>query len=120
MDCAFTSAAATPPQGPAAVDAYVAVARKHGLTPAQLALAHCNSRDFVTSTIIGSTTMPQLAENLAAFRFELTQASSACNVTVTMSLRADAVQPASEQCSEQCTERFCAVGAWGSTSTNGQ
>ena len=60
-------------QGPAAVDAYVAVARKHGLTPAQLALAHCNSRDFVTSTIIGATTMPQLAENLAAFRYEWTQ-----------------------------------------------
>lgn len=59
--------------GPAAVDAYCAVARKHGLTPSQLALAHCNSRDFVTSTIIGATTMTQLAENLAAFRYEWTQ-----------------------------------------------
>ena len=61
------------PQGPAAVDAYCRVARKHGLTPSQLALAHCNSRDFVTSTIIGATTTQQLAENLAAFRYEWTQ-----------------------------------------------
>jgi len=59
--------------GPAAVDAYCAVARKHGLTPSQLALAHCNSRDFVTSTIIGATSMAQLAENLAAFRYEWSQ-----------------------------------------------
>mmetsp|Transcript_29272 Transcript_29272/g.50069 ORF Transcript_29272/g.50069 Transcript_29272/m.50069 type:complete len:389 (-) Transcript_29272:203-1369(-) len=60
-------------QGPAAVDAYMVVARKHGLTPSQLALAHCNSRDFVTSTVIGATRMPQLAENLVAFNFEWTQ-----------------------------------------------
>ncbi|KAL1511518.1 hypothetical protein AB1Y20_006326 [Prymnesium parvum] len=59
--------------GPAAVDAYMQVARKHGLTPSQLALAHCNSRDFVTSTIIGATTKTQLAENLAAFQYEWSQ-----------------------------------------------
>lgn len=59
--------------GPAAVDAYCLVARKHGLTPSQLALAHCNSRDFVTSTIIGATSMSQLAENIAAFKHEWTQ-----------------------------------------------
>ena len=40
----------------------MAVAKKHRITPAQLAIAHCNSRGFVTSTIIGSTTMNQLTE----------------------------------------------------------
>jgi aryl-alcohol dehydrogenase-like predicted oxidoreductase len=55
-------------QGPKAVAAYVAVARKHRLkvTPSQLAIAHCASRDFVTSTIIGATSTLQLAENLQA------------------------------------------------------
>jgi len=57
-------------KGPEAVEAYAKVARKHGLTPAQLALAHCNSRDFVASTIIGASTMPQLAENLMSFSIE--------------------------------------------------
>jgi len=59
--------------GPAAVDEYVLVARKHGMTPSQLAIAHCNSRDFVTSTIIGATSLPQLAENIAAFNVQWTQ-----------------------------------------------
>jgi len=60
-------------QGPAAVDAYMAVAKKHRITPAQLAIAHCNSRAFVSSTIIGSTTMNQLTENLSSFLLEWTQ-----------------------------------------------
>lgn len=46
---------------------YVNVAKQHGLTPAQLALAWCNQVDGVTSTIIGATTMSQLKENLTAF-----------------------------------------------------
>ena len=49
-------------RGPKAVEAYIQVARKHGLTPTQLAIAMCNSRDFVTSTIVGATTSTQLAE----------------------------------------------------------
>jgi aryl-alcohol dehydrogenase-like predicted oxidoreductase len=60
-------------EGPAAVAAYMAVAKKHRITPAQLAIAHCNSRGFVTSTIIGSTTMNQLTENLSSFLLEWTQ-----------------------------------------------
>lgn len=59
--------------GPAAVDVYVAVAKKHRITPAQLAIAHCNSRAFVSSTIIGATTMNQLTENLSSFLIEWTQ-----------------------------------------------
>lgn len=53
-------------QGVAATRAYVKLAREHGLDPAQMALAYVNSRRFVTSTIIGATTMQQLDTNLAS------------------------------------------------------
>ncbi|MBN34623.1 MAG: NADP(H)-dependent aldo-keto reductase [Rhodospirillaceae bacterium] len=43
-----------------AADNYAAIARRHGLTPTQLALAWVYSREYVTSTIIGATTMEQL------------------------------------------------------------
>lgn len=43
---------------------YVALARKHGLDPAQMALAFVNSRPFVTANIIGATTMTQLKSNI--------------------------------------------------------
>ncbi|MBE0367174.1 aldo/keto reductase [Pseudoalteromonas aurantia] len=51
---------------------YVDIAKSHGLTPAQLALAWCNQVDGVTSTIIGATNMSQLKENLNAFEQSLT------------------------------------------------
>lgn len=54
------------PQSIAATTAYVELARAHGLSPAQMALAYVNSRDFVTSNIIGATTMAQLKENIAS------------------------------------------------------
>ncbi|MEA5573079.1 NADP(H)-dependent aldo-keto reductase [Calothrix sp. UHCC 0171] len=47
-----------------AVAAYVEIAHKHNLTPAKLALAFVRSRWFVSSTIIGATTLEQLKENL--------------------------------------------------------
>lgn len=47
-----------------AVSAYVELARRHGLSPAQLALSFVYRRWFVASTIIGATSMEQLAENL--------------------------------------------------------
>lgn len=56
-----------------AVGQYAAVAAKHGLTPAQLAIAFCRSRRFVASTIIGATTMEQLKENIEAFAYELSE-----------------------------------------------
>ncbi len=43
---------------------YVELARAHGLSPSQMALAFVNSRSFVTSTIIGATDMTQLRENI--------------------------------------------------------
>ena len=40
-----------------AVSEYEAVAKKHGLTASELALAWCHSRWFVASTIIGATSL---------------------------------------------------------------
>jgi len=50
-----------------AVAAYVQIARKHRLSPTQLALAFVYRRNCVTSTIIGATTLEQLRENLGAW-----------------------------------------------------
>jgi len=56
-----------------ATRAYVDLAHQHGLSPAQLALAWVNSREFVTSNIIGATTMEQLRENMGSVRVTLSQ-----------------------------------------------
>jgi aryl-alcohol dehydrogenase-like predicted oxidoreductase len=58
--------------GPKAISAYVALARRHGLDPAQMAIAFALSRPFVTSTIIGATTMDQLKTDIAAADLSLT------------------------------------------------
>jgi len=46
---------------------YAALATRHGMSPAQMALSFVFHRWFVTSTIIGATNMQQLAENIAAW-----------------------------------------------------
>ncbi|MFN7197305.1 MAG: aldo/keto reductase, partial [Hylemonella sp.] len=46
---------------------YNALAREHGLTPTQMALAFCYTKWQVASTIIGVTTQAQLDENLDAW-----------------------------------------------------
>lgn len=51
--------------------AYAKLARAHGLTPTQLALSFVYHRWFVTSTIIGATSMSQLKENIAAYNTQL-------------------------------------------------
>lgn len=58
-----------------AVAAYHEVAAKHGLDPCQMALAFVNSRPFLTSNIIGATSMEQL--KLAIDSAEITL-SDAC------------------------------------------
>ena len=50
---------------------YLEVAKKHGLDPSQMALAFVRSRDFVTSTIIGATSMEQLKVDLGAAELNL-------------------------------------------------
>ena len=54
-----------------AVGEYVALARQHGLDPAQMALAFVTARPFTTSTIIGATTMEQLRSNIASSEIKL-------------------------------------------------
>ncbi len=56
-----------------ATRSYVAIARKHGLSPAQMALAFVNSRPFVTANIIGATTLEQLRENIASIDLKLSE-----------------------------------------------
>lgn len=60
----------TPEAGPA-IEKYVSLAHNAGLHPLQMALAYVNSRPFVTSTIIGATSMEQLKMNLASVNIEL-------------------------------------------------
>ena len=55
----------------AAASQYAALARANGLTPTQLALAWCYSRWFVASTIIGATSLEQLAHNIDAYQITL-------------------------------------------------
>lgn len=50
----------------AAIETYLGIARDFGLDPAQLAIAYVTSRSFVTSTIIGATSLEQLDIDLAA------------------------------------------------------
>lgn len=55
----------------AAARQYNALAREHGLTPTQMALAFCYRNWRVASTIIGVTSVAQLDENLAAWAVQL-------------------------------------------------
>lgn len=55
------------PEALAAARLYNALARRHGLAPAQLALAFCYRSWRVTSTIIGVTSRAQLDQDLAAW-----------------------------------------------------
>lgn len=58
-------------QAVAATQAYVELAQRYGLEPAQMALAYVNSRPFLTANIIGATTMQQLSNNIASIDLEL-------------------------------------------------
>jgi aryl-alcohol dehydrogenase-like predicted oxidoreductase len=57
--------------GPRTISTYIELARKHGLDPAQMAIAFAASRPFVTSTIIGATTMEQLKTDIDAAALQL-------------------------------------------------
>ena len=52
------------PLAVAASEAYVNLAREHGLDPGGMALAYVNSRSFLTSNIIGATHLDQLKMNI--------------------------------------------------------
>ena len=53
--------------------AYAELARAHGLTATEMALSFVYHRWFVTSTIIGATTMDQLKQNIHAWNTKLSQ-----------------------------------------------
>ena len=56
-----------------AVDEYFKISEKYKISLSQLALAFVNSRDFVTSNIIGATTMKQLQENIDSINITLNE-----------------------------------------------
>jgi len=60
------------PEALAAARRYNALARQHGLTPTQLALAFCYTKWQVASTLIGVTSLAQLDEDVAAWGTRLT------------------------------------------------
>ena len=59
------------PEALAVAKRYNALAREHGLTPSQLALAFCYRNPKVASTIIGVTSLAQLDECLDAWDVQL-------------------------------------------------
>lgn len=50
---------------------YLEIAEKHGMTLAEMSLAFINQQLFVTSNIIGATTMAQLKENIGSVNIDL-------------------------------------------------
>lgn len=59
-------------QGMKATQAYIDLAKKFNVSPVKMALSFVNSRPFLTSNIIGATTIDQLKENIESLDFELT------------------------------------------------
>lgn len=60
-------------QSAAATRLYSEIAQQNGLTLTQLALAFIEQQPFVTSTIIGATTMEQLKENIDTINVTLSE-----------------------------------------------
>ncbi len=56
-----------------ATEAYLAIAEKYGMNPTQMALAWCNTRPFMASTIFGATSLEQLDVALGAQDMDLDQ-----------------------------------------------
>jgi len=52
---------------------YNEIAKKHGISLTQMALAFVNQQEFVTSNIIGATTMKQLSENIDSINLTLSE-----------------------------------------------
>ena len=56
-----------------AYDEYYKLSKEYNITMVQLAHAFVNSRPFITSNIIGATTMEQLKENIGSINVSLTE-----------------------------------------------
>lgn len=61
----------TKPLGITATKAYVELAQNFGLSATQMALAYIHSKPFLTSNIIGATTLDQLDENIGSVDLQL-------------------------------------------------
>ena len=59
-------------RGDKAIKSYCDIAKKYGISPCKMALSYVNDRPFVTSNIIGATTMDQLKENIDSINLNLT------------------------------------------------
>jgi len=59
------------PNADKATHEYVELAKKHDIDPAQMALAYVNSRSFLTSNIIGATSISQLKSDLDSVNLAL-------------------------------------------------
>jgi aryl-alcohol dehydrogenase-like predicted oxidoreductase len=59
------------PAGEAATRAYVDLAHRYEMEPAQLALAFVHTRPFTTATIVGATRLDQLKANIASLDLAL-------------------------------------------------
>ena len=60
------------PNSDKAIDAYFKIAEKHKLNLAQMSLKFLEIQPFVTSVIIGATTMDQLKTNIESVNIKLT------------------------------------------------
>ena len=60
-------------RGEFAIEAYFKLAKKYGVAPSTFANAFVNDRPFVTSNIIGATTMNQLKENIDSIDINLSK-----------------------------------------------
>lgn len=56
-----------------ATQKYVELAHQHGLDPGQMALAFVNSRPFISSTLIGATSMQQLKTDIDSVEVNLSE-----------------------------------------------
>ena len=61
-------------QSQKAVAAYVDIAKRHNLDPAQMALAFVRRQPFVASTLLGATTLEQLKTNVESYQLDLSEA----------------------------------------------
>lgn len=59
------------PNADPAIEAYLDLAEKHGLNPAQMAIEFVTMQPFVTSNIIGATSMEQLKIALSSYGMEM-------------------------------------------------
>jgi len=60
-------------RGEIAIEKYVNIAKKYGILPATFANSFVNDRPFVTSNIIGATSMKQLKENIDSIDLTLSK-----------------------------------------------